>query len=294
MSIVRYSIVRYLGVTLSLLLISQFASATDSESSPTWLTNYAEAMSQAKQTGKPMLVYFHQDGVAADKDSLCQQLLSNSQLRPMAEKYVLTRVPLSYEARVGGKSLKLLSHSSFAELGRQSGIAVIDFTNAKSPYYGHVVSVYPMSLPAAKSVRSLKALLTLPEGSLTQRTLILAVRLHPEAPESTEGTWLTSLAKETESHSRHQASINRQGHHHWERRFHRISAILPGGGPAQEVCAESWPGMGLVAAAMDCVHSWRQSSGHWSAVRNRHRFYGYDMKRGSNGIWYATGIFSEH
>jgi hypothetical protein len=52
--------------------------------------------------------------------------------------------------------------------------------------------------------------------------------------------------------------------------------------------------MGLVAAAIDCVHSWRQSSGHWSAVRSRHRFYGYDMKRGSNGIWYATGIFSEN
>jgi hypothetical protein len=132
----------------------------------------------------------------------------------------------------------------------------------------------------------------LPEGSLTQRTLILAVRIHPDDPASTEGVFLTSLAKETESHSQYQARINRQGHHNWESRFHRISARLPGGDAAKEVCAESWPGMGLIAAAIDCVHSWRQSSGHWSAVRGRHAYYGYDMKRGSNGIWYATGIFS--
>lgn len=286
--------IKLLGVALSLSLISQFVYAADSESTPAWLTSYAEAMSQAKQARRPMLVYFSKEGSTADKDALCKRLVSDAKLRPMAEKFVLTQIPLSYEASVGGKPLKLLDHPSFAELGHQPGIAVIDFTNPKSPYFGHVVSIYPMSLPAATSVRSLTALLTLPQGSLTQRTLILAVRLHPESPESTEGMWLTSLAKETESHSSYQAAIRLQGHHQWESRFHRISALLPGGGTAQEVCAESWPGEGLIAAALECVHSWRQSSGHWSAVRSRHRFYGYDMKRGANGIWYATGIFSEN
>jgi hypothetical protein len=26
-------------------------------------------------------------------------------------------------------------------------------------------------------------------------------------------------------------------------------------------------------------------------VRSRHPLFGYDIKRGRNGIWYATGIF---
>jgi hypothetical protein len=60
---------------------------------------------------------------------------------------------------------------------------------------------------------------------------------------------------------------------------------------ASEVCAESWPGENLVEAAVECVRCWRLSQGHWSAVRAAHRLFGYDMKRGSNGIWYATGIF---
>ncbi len=154
------------------------------------------------------------------------------------------------------------------------------------------MSIYPLSLPGALTDKNLLALLSLPTGSLTQRTLILAVRIHPESPHSTDGTLLTTLASESESHSLHQARITNQGHHNWESRFHRISGRLPDGLLAQEVCAESWPHKGLIAAALDVVDSWRHSSGHWGAVSGRHRYYGYDMKRGRNGIWYATGIFS--
>jgi len=57
------------------------------------------------------------------------------------------------------------------------------------------------------------------------------------------------------------------------------------------VCAESWPGQGLLRAALECVRCWRLSPGHWRAVSSRSDAYGYDIKRGSNGVWYATGIF---
>ncbi|HJT35965.1 MAG TPA: hypothetical protein VJ783_28310, partial [Pirellulales bacterium] len=42
------------------------------------------------------------------------------------------------------------------------------------------------------------------------------------------------------------------------------------------------------------VDSWRHSSGHWSAVYHRQPRFGYDMKRGVNGIWYATGLFGNY
>ena len=57
--------------------------------------------------------------------------------------------------------------------------------------------------------------------------------------------------------------------------------------------AESWPDEGLIDACIDCVASWRQSPGHWGAVRQRHRLFGYDIRRGRNGIWYATGLFAD-
>ncbi len=131
----------------------------------------------------------------------------------------------------------------------------------------------------------------LPLGSLTKRTLTLAVRTHSEMPQSASRELLPLLSDECEAHAAHQARIGVQGHHDWESRFHRINAHLPPGLVAQEVCAESWAGQSLWDAARECVRSWRHSSGHWEAVRGAHPVFGYDMHRGENGIWYGVGIF---
>jgi hypothetical protein len=257
----------------------------------TWLNDYGEAMKQARAAHKQMLVYFCEPQLEVQEDPLCQKFAAEPKLQAMLKDYVCVRIPKSQRARVGGEEIALIGHQAFAELQGDAGLAVLEFEDPQSEHYGYVVSVYPLSLPRALSTKHLRALLTLPKGSLTQRTLVLAVRIHPEGPASTDGTFLAALAEESESHAHHQARINTQGHHNWSSRFHRISNLLPGGLLAQEVCAESWPGKGLVRAALDVVGSWRQSAGHWQAVRQRHPYYGYDMKRGRNGVWYATGIF---
>jgi hypothetical protein len=67
-------------------------------------------------------------------------------------------------------------------------------------------------------------------------------------------------------------------------------------GSASEVVAESWGlvvgGENVLEAAFSCVDAWRQSSGHWGAVSRPQRYFGYDIARGGNGTWYATGIFA--
>ena len=109
-------------------------------------------------------------------------------------------------------------------------------------------TAYAVMYPYISADR-MAALLDLPLGTLTQRTLTFAVRTHPEQPASAASHLSPLLARETESHSLHQASIALQGHHHWEGRFHAINARLPAGLLAREVCAESWPGQSLVEAA---------------------------------------------
>ena len=173
------------------------------------------------------------------------------------------------------------------------GLAIVDLRDKQSEHYGDIVSIYPFRTGKPLDQAKLKILLELPTGTLTQRTLIFAVRTHKDKPQSTQGVFDPLLASETQKHSVHQASINLQGHHNWDRRFQLISAKLPDRLLAQEVCAESWPRQNLVEAAEECVHSWRQSTGHWSAVSSPHPRYGYDMKRGKNGVWYATGIFGK-
>jgi hypothetical protein len=257
-----------------------------------WHADYGNAMRAAKDSQRMMLVYFRADHIEDGQDSLAATMGTDAKLRTLLESYVLVRLPFSTRVQMDGEELPLIEHVAFTELGQEPGLAVIDFTDPESPYYGCVVSVYPFSIPNAFATQHLASLLDLPSGSLTQRSLILAVRMHPEQPASTNGEFLKSLADESKDHSEHQARIHLQGHHRWETRFHRINRLLPGGLLSQEVCAESWPGQRLMQAAIECVASWRHSPGHWQAVRTAHPFFGYDMKRGRNGIWYATGIFA--
>ncbi|MEN6457799.1 MAG: thioredoxin family protein [Thermoguttaceae bacterium] len=256
-----------------------------------WLDNYGRAMAEAEKQGRMLLIdFFDPQG-----DDACRRFesetLSDPQVRKQLRRYVCLRLPVSAKIKMRGKDAVLLEQDAFEEMHGKPGIAVVDFRSRRAPLRGAVVSMFPITDRLDYSPEQMAVILDLPRGTLTQRTLIFAVRTHPEKPASTDGEPLPDLLEEAESHSQYQASIQVQGHHFWDTRFGRIIARLPGGLGAREVCAESWPGDNLVEAAVECVRSWRQSSGHWNAVSSEHPFFGYDMKRGQNGVWYATGIF---
>ena len=258
-----------------------------------WLTDYTEAVAEAERQGKMLLIYF----CDMKRDQPCTRFKAETLDAPMVREklqdYVCAQLPLGAATIVQGKPTTLLGHWAFREMLGRPGVAILDYAHHDTRHYGCVVSTFPIQGKLWYTPQRMAVILDLPPGTLTQRTLIYAVRIHPERPASTSGRIDGTLSGEAERHSRHQARIRRQGHHQWDTRFHRINARLPRGLTAREVCAESWPGESLVEAALECVRSWRGSSGHWRAVRARHRVYGYDMKRGSNGIWYATGIFGE-
>jgi hypothetical protein len=258
-----------------------------------WLHDYDAARQVAEQQEKMLLVHFCDSA----KDRHCRrfqaEVLTDPAVRAKLRNYVCVRLPLDAKTEVDGDQVRLLGRSEFKEMLGRPGVAILDFMHRDAKYYGHVVSVFPLTAKLWYSPKQMCTIFDLPPGTLTQRTLIYAVRVHPEAPASTVGKADQNLLREAEKHSKHQADIRVQGHHAWESRFHQINAKLPGGLSAIEVCAESWPGENLVEAAIECVRCWRQSAGHWSAVRAHHRVFGYDMKRGSNGIWYATGIFGK-
>lgn len=258
----------------------------------TWSSDYGASVSASQDNERMLFVCFDRPDSLDISTSIDRMVADDPDLAELFSKYEIVRVTTDAEFKTKNQSKRLLDYSAFREMLNRPGIAIIDYENADSEYYGRVVSVYPVTGTRQLNRIALSTILSLPPGSLTQRTLVTAVSLHQERPKSIEADWDPTLAHAVEDHSHHQARINRQGHHNWESRFHRLNALLGNGERTQEVCAESWPGQTLVEAAEECVHSWRQSSGHWSAVSARQRRFAYDMKRGSNGIWYATGIFS--
>ena len=261
-----------------------------------WMDSYAQAMKDAKASSKMMLVLFENSSSetpeARARQAFWEKSLADADVQKLLEGFVRVRLPLDARIVIDGEESKLLDDVAFAEMQKRQGIAIIDCVDPRRKTFGHVVSAFPFDSGRYYSASAMQVILALPAGTLTQRTLIYAVRIHPEHPQSTSGKAHPVLLDGAESHSQYQASITMQGHQNWESRFHRLADQLPGGVLPVEVVAESWPGETLVEAAVDCVDSWRQSSGHWQAVSGAHAFYGFDMKRGSNGIWYATGILA--
>lgn len=264
---------------------------TDAAPEIVWHSDYAKATSEAETRNRMLFIYFcDQDG-----NDPCirfkNETLSDPKVCRKLQDYVCVQIPMEGKIKVQGKDVVLLRHESFAEMLGRPGIAIVDFRSTEEPLRGAVVSTFPITKKLWYTPERMAVILDLPSGTLTQRTLIYAVRIHPDHPKSTDGKPLPVLFEEAESHSQYQADIRLQGHHRWDSRFRRILSLLPGGSSPCEVCAESWPGESLVEAAVECVRCWRYSEGHWSAVSAPQRFFGYDMRRGNNGIWYATGIF---
>jgi hypothetical protein len=248
------------------------------------IDDYAAALEAARATGSMVLVSV-EPGTGDFADPVGQYVE-----RPdVQERFARSGTPWIF-CRVGmdGTGARLVGDPSLAEMRRGPGVFVVDHTGG--PYDGRVVSILPRT-PGKYyrfATNHVEQLSSLPTGSLTQRSMILAVRIHPENPQSTFGSCDPALCQECAAHSAHQARIRRQGHHGWDVRSQRIASRA---GSASEVCAESWENQDLLDSCVDCVASWRQSPGHWNGVRSPHAAYGYDIRRGGNGIWYATGIF---
>lgn len=298
----------FLCFTLVVCLAATFAEghttnrsdATDADDKGTvpdtleWRRNYAAAYAEAKRERKMLLVEFVPDDGSGLERQLDGYIDKDESLKRRMRLMVLARLPHDYESDVPGIKGALVKHSAFKHLSGQTGIVIIDLRDPDAPYYGKVVTALPFSRGKYYHWQpsELKVALELPPGTITQRTMIWAVRIHPESPASTTGTLNPALAEAATQHSGYQARIQVQGHQGWESRFHQVRSAA-NANDAKEVVAESWPNENLIDSCIDCVDSWRHSPGHWNAVRGRHRLFGYDIRSGRNGIWYGTGIFAD-
>ncbi|MGL4594708.1 MAG: hypothetical protein ACRCUY_08275 [Thermoguttaceae bacterium] len=220
-----------------------------------------------------------------------KESLANRDIQTELQNYVLLR--LSHNATIldeNGEEISIFDLPRFSEMVSLPGLAILDFTHHEESYYGEIVGILPFLRGKPPKQNETLTFLTLPAGTLTQRTLIYAVRIHPERPRSADGDAHPVLLGATQEHSAYQAKTGVLGHQNFGARGQRVASQVGISSPS-EVCAQSWSGEHLLEAAIGCVRAWRGSSAHWTAVRAPHKCYGYDMVRGRNGTWYATGIF---
>lgn len=259
---------------------------------PAWETDYSQAVKRATREKKDLVIIFQKDHDlgAAVKDAAVAQRLA---------KFVCLKVPTTYAF----KGQLLLNYPALVDMKNQAGLAIVSYHDDKLPQHGYVISAHPLlasryAWAPEYGVEQLKLILDLPlAATLTQRSMIYAISVHPEQPQSVFSQMHPAFLKHAESHCWRQASMNHQHHANLGTVMNALQGQVDGGlGNASEVVAESWGswvgGENVLEASFACVNAWRQSPGHWGAVSSRHRYFGYDIARSANGTWFATGIFA--
>lgn len=223
-------------------------------------TEYYPAFVAARSSGKMLLVDF---GTDFDFKTVDAKSL---------EGYVICHVPVDYKLKIDGKMARLIDAPAFYCLQQQPGIVVVDLHNKE--HFRETVSVLPQRYVAAYYVG---ALLNLPSGTITQRTLTWAFRVHQEHPPCTNGMADPGMMQHADVHSLNQANSNSMYH----------SGNFPG---SFEIVAQSMGSGNMADIAVELVNLWRSSAPHWGAASTPWSAYGVDMQ--TNGsVWYATGVF---
>jgi hypothetical protein len=259
---------------------------------PAWLTDYDQAVARACKDKKDLVIVFQ-----ADKE--LDDVMKDAEVKKRLEKFVCLKVPTSYKYQ--GK--RLMEHAALSEMMSKPGLAIISYHDDKLETHGFVISAHPIAASRYKwaaeyGVGQVKLILDLPAfASLGQRSMIFAVSVHPERPQSVYSEVHPAFLKHAETHSQRQASAQRQHHANLGAAMNALrTQVGTPVGAASEVVAESWGrvvgGENVLEAAYSCIDAWRGSPGHWGSVSRQHRYYGYDIARGANGTWYATGIFA--
>ena len=148
-----------------------------------------------KRQNKMLLIYFCDLGSDCPCKQFKAQSLDDPQVRRKLQEYVCVELPLDAKINSGGKEVVLLEHEAFREMLGKPGIAIVDFRSPKAPLRGAVVSTFPITETCSYTPERMAVILDLPPGTLTQRTLIYAVRTHPEKPESTDGELLPAVGR---------------------------------------------------------------------------------------------------
>jgi hypothetical protein len=260
---------------------------------PQWHTSYDEAYERAVREKKDLVIYFR----GGDR---LDNVFENKDVKHRLRDFVGLKVPASYQY----KGKRLLDHDALDDMAGKPGLVVVSLHDPNLPTHNQAISAHPFmssrySWVPDYGVREIEHILDLPaRATLSQRSMIYAIWVHPERPRSIFGIAHAAFLGHAARHSSRQAGMRNQHHANLIATIGRLEGEMNKGlGNGSEVVAESWGsfvgGETVLEASFSCIDAWRHSSGHWGAVSREHTFFGYDIARSTSGTWYATGIFAD-
>ena len=149
---------------------------------PVWHTDYDRAVIHAKKEKKDLVIHFRADATLDDA-------LADETVRERLRNFVCLRLPASFE--YDGK--RLLDYYALEDMMGKPGLAVVSYRDPALPMHQQVISAHPLVGSRYHWVpgygpREISMLLDLPAtATLSQRSMMYAILVHPERPRSVHG-----------------------------------------------------------------------------------------------------------
>jgi|GEM_PF-1855923 len=255
-----------------------------------WSTEYVAAYQRAIAERR-FLVMLFRDPVSSAGDVSIDGLPAAADV-PGFDEVVRVVVPttMPVPGQPSESASRLLDHRSFRHLQGEAGIAIVDLTRTDSPNFGRVVSAFPGATGRDEIIAALQPALSLPDGTISQRSLSLALRtslLQSAFVGLEHDSRLNDLANRN---SRYMAHLDQTGRFETEKRRDAVRRDFGNDAQLRELVFATDSAATIQAAASQAVEHWR-SSGELApdVVQTGVTAYGLELFQSpTTSRWFAT------
>jgi len=263
-----------------------------------WHSDYIAAYVEASQEKRYLLMLFR-DAVAGGEPLASIDDVFAPSMRPILEQFSRVELPLNAvmpsladknnDTQKKGLPNLLLKHRSFRHLGTQPGIAVVDLTNRSSPNYARVVSVLPLPESSQFQNDSLTLALNLPKGTISQRTLLFAIRSTVPDSSLSMREFNSTLVELAHRNSRYMANSGQAGSFDQETHRQRIEQEFGPQAELKQLVFATDSEATIHEAALQAVTSWIETSESFDVLDAPATAMGMDMFQNfESGRWFVT------
>ncbi len=185
---------------------------------------------------------------------------------------------------------RLLDHRSFRHLQGEPGIAVVDLTRTDSPQFGRVVSAFPGTTGRDSIIEALQPTLSLPEGTISQRSLLLGLRGSFPNSAFAELKYDTNLNELANRNSRYMAHLDQTGLFETDEGRAAVRKQFGDDAQLRELIFATDSAVTIQSAASQAVEHWK-SNGELDvdAVKSDVTAYGLELFQSpTSNRWFAT------
>ena len=263
-----------------------------------WHNDYLAAYVEASREKRFLLMLFRENAVGGEPLSPTESVFDPS-LRPMLEQFSRVELPLNaampdisksnQDAEQNGLPDLLLKHRSFRHLGMRPGIAVVDLTDPASPNHARVVSALPLPESGQFNNADLMLALNLPQGAISQRTLLFAIRSTVPDSSLSMRDFSQTLIELAHRNSRFMANAGQVGSFDLENRAQQVEKEFGSQADLRELVFATETETTIHDAALQAVTSWISNSESFDILDSPAKAMGMEMFQNSeSGRWYVT------